>query len=48
MIRSLPLAIAWRYLRAPTRNRFVSFIGLASVAGMVLGWPSPDLRTGAA
>jgi len=37
MIRPLPLAIAWRYLRAPTRNRFVSFIGLASVAGMVLG-----------
>ncbi len=37
MIRPLPLAIAWRYLRAPTRNRFISFIGLASVAGMVLG-----------
>ena len=37
MIRPLPLAIAWRYLRAPTRNRFVSFIGLASVVGMVLG-----------
>ena len=37
MIRPLPLAIAWRYLRAPTRNRFISFIGLASVVGMVLG-----------
>ena len=37
MIRPLPLAIAWRYLRAPTRNRFVSFIGLASVVGMALG-----------
>ncbi|WP_446830552.1 FtsX-like permease family protein [Candidatus Foliamicus sp.] len=37
MLRPLPLAIAWRYLRAPTRNRFISFIGLASVVGMVLG-----------
>lgn len=37
MIRPLPLAIAWRYLRAPTRNRFISFIGLASVVGMALG-----------
>ena len=37
MIRPLALAIAWRYLRAPTRNRFVSFIGLASVTGMALG-----------
>lgn len=37
MIRPLALAIAWRYLRAPTRNRFVSFIGLASVIGMALG-----------
>ncbi len=37
MIRPLALAIAWRYLRAPTRNRFISFIGLASVTGMVLG-----------
>ena len=37
MIRPLALAIAWRYLRAPTRNRFVSFIGLASITGMALG-----------
>ena len=37
MIRPLALAIAWRYLRAPTRNRFVSFIGLASVVGLALG-----------
>ena len=37
MIRPLALAIAWRYLRAPTRNRFVSFIGLASVIGLALG-----------
>ena len=37
MIRPLSLAIAWRYLRAPTRNRFISFIGLASVVGMALG-----------
>ena len=37
MIRPLSLAIAWRYLRAPTRNRFISFIGLASVGGIALG-----------
>ena len=37
MIRPLALAIAWRYLRAPTRNRFISFIGLASVGGIALG-----------
>ena len=37
MLRPLSLAIAWRYLRAPTRNRFISFIGLASVGGIALG-----------
>lgn len=37
MIRPLALALAWRYLRAPTRNRFISFIGLVSVGGIALG-----------
>ena len=37
MIRPLELAIGLRYLRARRRTRFISFIGLVSIAGLALG-----------
>jgi lipoprotein-releasing system permease protein len=37
MIRPLPLYIGLRYTRAKRRNRFISFISLASTVGIALG-----------
>lgn len=37
MFKPLPLYIAWRYIRAKRRNRFVSFISLISMLGIALG-----------
>jgi lipoprotein-releasing system permease protein len=37
MNKPLSLFIAWRYVRAKKRNRFVSFISLASMLGIALG-----------
>jgi len=37
MLKPLPLFIGLRYTRAKRRNRFVSFISLASIIGLALG-----------
>lgn len=37
MIKSLPLFIGLRYLRAKRRNQFISFISLVSMLGIALG-----------
>ncbi|UHQ21212.1 lipoprotein-releasing ABC transporter permease subunit [Lysobacter sp. 5GHs7-4] len=37
MFKPIPVAIGLRYLRAKRRNGFISFISLASIAGIALG-----------
>ena len=37
MFKPVPVAIGLRYLRAKRRNGFISFISLASIAGIALG-----------